>query len=50
MKHVLVDANVMLDVWLRSEAGASAAVIKAGAEGIIHRYVTPVILANTHYF
>ncbi len=50
MKHVLVDANVMLDVWLRGEAGASAAVIKAGAEGIIHLYVTPVILANTHYF
>lgn len=50
MKHVLVDANILLDVWLRGQAGASAAVIGAGAEGIIQLYVTPVILANTHYF
>jgi hypothetical protein len=50
MKHVLVDANILLDVWLRGQAGASAAVISAGAEGIIQLYVTPVILANTHYF
>jgi predicted nucleic acid-binding protein len=50
MRHVLVDTNVLLDVWLRREAGASAAVIKAGAEGILRLYVTPVILANTHYF
>lgn len=48
MNHVLVDTNVLLDVWLRNDQGASAEVMMAASEGRIRAYVTPVILANTH--
>lgn len=50
MKHVLLDTNVLLDVLLRKDDGASARVLEAGANGSIRLYVTPVIMANTHYF
>jgi len=50
MKHVLVDTNVLLDVLLRKENQASARILAAGSDGTVRLYMTPVILANTHYF
>lgn len=53
--HVLLDANVPLNMWLhgvqpRPMVSESILVLDAAAKGRINLYVTPTILANIHYF
>lgn len=52
--HVLVDANVPLNMWLhpvqpRPMVGESVLVLDAAAKGRINLYVTPTIVVNIYY-
>lgn len=53
--HVLIDANVPLDMWLepvmsRHSVDASTLVFDAVAKGRITAYITPTIFSNVFFF
>lgn len=55
MIHVLLDANVPLNMWLdakgaRPMASESTLVMDAAAKGHITAYLTPTIFTNVFYF
>lgn len=55
MNHVLVDANVPLNMWLqdvteRPMAKESGLVMAMAADGLISAYITPSAVSNTFYF
>ncbi|MDQ3101902.1 MAG: PIN domain-containing protein [Bacteroidota bacterium] len=56
MIHVLLDTNILLNVWLhdpakpRPMASESARILAVAADGLINTYITPSTFATTYYF
>lgn len=53
--HVLIDANIPLDMWLdpvtsRHAVGDSTLVLDAVAKGRVTAYITPTIFSNVFFF